>query len=234
MQRLSDSVQRKEPGVRRRSPWHTPNMTTYTATSEDEALARRAGVPLDVMLAIRANESGGSVRAVRFEPHVFHRRTGSRYLSEVPGSPREVSHVRSETNRAAFERARRYDEANAIGSTSWGAYQVLGDHLRRLYPDHPVEAFDANPEKVGREMFVEWMRRNPAARQAAQRRDIAALARRYNGSTRWAERVSAILSDIQRQGMTIAKTKAPYILGAVLLLGASGAFAVWSYLRSRS
>ena len=39
----------------------------------DAELAERAGIPLRILLAIRAVESGGRASAVRFEPHVFWR-----------------------------------------------------------------------------------------------------------------------------------------------------------------
>ena len=137
----------------------------------DQELAARAGIPLRILLAIRAVESGGSRSAVRFEPHVFHARTGSNptcrsspsrctttqiraaarpdYLSRVPWTPSgqagrpSVSLVGSETNRAAFERAFRVDPEAAVRSTSWGSFQVLGGHLLRVRGPEPAAAVAA-------------------------------------------------------------------------------------------
>ena len=137
----------------------------------DQELAESAGIPLRILLAIRAVESGGRTRAVRFEPHVFHARTGSNptcrnapsrcttaqiraaarpdYLSAIPWTPSgragrpSVSYVGSETNRAAFERAFRLDPAAAVRSTSWGEYQVLGGHLLSTQGGTPAQAVAA-------------------------------------------------------------------------------------------
>ena len=158
----------------------------------DQELADRAGIPLRILLAIRAVESGGSASAVRFEPHLFHRDTGGRFTrAQVPWTPApgrgSVSLTPSETNRAAFERAFRLEPRIAVTSSSWGAYQVLGRHLlavRGPDPDRAVAAFDADPVHVGEEMFLSWMRGNPAAQTAARAGDIARLAELYNGSQR--------------------------------------------------
>lgn len=166
----------------------------------DQELATRAGIPLRVLLAIRSVESGGNVRAVRFEPHVFHRETAGRFTTaQVPWTPGRgpVSLTPSETNRAAFERAFRLDPATAVRSTSWGLYQVLGGHLlavRGPTPARAVAAFDADPRGVGEEMFVSWMRGNPTASAAARAGDIERLAELYNGSQRWAQAVRRALA----------------------------------------
>lgn len=169
----------------------------------DQELATLAGIPLRILLAIRAVESSGNPRAVRFEPHLFHRDTSNRFTtSQVPWtrSRGPVSLVSSETNRAAFERAFRLDHVNAVTSTSWGPYQVLGGHLLSVRGPNPataVAAFDANPLPVGEEMFVSWMRsgnRGRDARAAANAGDIEALAELYNGSQRWAAAVRRALA----------------------------------------
>lgn len=170
----------------------------------DQELANLAGIPLRLLLAIRSVESAGRVRAVRFEPHLFHRLTSNRFsTSQVPwtrsGRPGKpaVSYVSSETNRAAFERAFRYDPDAAVKSSSWGSYQVLGGHLltvTRLTPARAVAAFDAEPERISREMFVSWMRANSNARRAANEGNIEALAEIYNGSQDWAAAVRRALT----------------------------------------
>ena len=169
----------------------------------NQQLADLAGIPLRILLAIRSVESSGNPRAVRFEPHLFHRDTSNIFTtSQVPWtrSRGPVSLVSSETNRAAFERAFRLDPVNAVTSTSWGPYQVLGGHLLSVRGPNPataVVAFDANPLPVGEEMFVSWMRsgdRGRDARAAANVGDIEALAELYNGSQRWAAAVRRALA----------------------------------------
>jgi hypothetical protein len=174
----------------------------------DQELADSAGIPLRILLAIRRVESAGSVRAVRFEPHKFHRDTGGRFTTaQVPYTPsgrptREaVSFVESETNRAAFERAFRLEPRVAVTSSSWGAYQVLGGHLLSVAgpdPARAVAAFDANPLSVSEAMFLSWFRGNDAAQRAARAGDIDALARLYNGRgwEPWAAAVRRALASL--------------------------------------
>lgn len=207
------------------------------ATAQQAELAQRAGIPLDVLLAIQRIESGANPRAVRFEPHVFHRKTGNRFVSVVPGAPGEVSRVREYTDRAAFERARRYDERAAIESTSWGLFQVLGGHLLRLYPSNPVSTFDSAPARVSAELLVSWFEGNQRAREAAQAYDIAELARRYNGSDRWRVRVTEALESIRREGVAVSPyvvDAAPFVgVGALVLAAGFAGWAFWRYRKSR-
>lgn len=153
----------------------------------DEELAREADIPLAMLRAIRAVESNGNPRAVRFEPHVFHRLSAHR-VPYTPG-PRGPSLVRAETNRAAFEHAFELDPSNAIRATSWGLFQVLGGHLLDLGGGNPMRAlilFDASPLETSHRLLVRWFRARPSAREAARALDFDALARAYNGSPRYA------------------------------------------------
>ena len=91
--------------------------------------------------------------------------------------------VRSETNKAAFERAFKINPDAAVRATSWGAGQVLGGHLISLYkdPESAVREFYSNPERVSRELIVQWLKSNPKAVIAANNLDFKELARLYNG-----------------------------------------------------
>lgn len=203
-----------------------------SAAPGDVELAAQADIPLDILLAIRQIESGANPRAVRFEPHVFHRKTSNRYVGTIPGNPGEVSRVRSYTDRAAFERARGHDERAAIESTSWGLFQVLGGHLLRKHPSNPVGAFDGNPEHVSKELLVSWFEGNPMAKAAAQRHDIEELARRYNGSTRWRDRVTEALERIRRDGIEVVDggfRVDPISAVGVAAVSVAAIFTGWAY-----
>lgn len=159
------------------------------------------GVPANVVAAIKQIESRNRPRLMRFEPHVFHRDTGERYLGEVPWtrSRGNVSLVASETNRAAFERAARLDYDAAVRASSWGSGQVLGGAGIRRYGSAEafVQAFDANSERVSDELMHDWFRARPQAVEAIQRRDWARLKILYNGTgaSPWLERFLAALGE---------------------------------------
>jgi hypothetical protein len=213
------------------------SLGTVRELPSDDALAAEAGIPVVVLRAIRSIESGGSPSAVRFEPHLFHRNTSGRYRSQVPFTPApgvSFSRTASETNRAAFERARQLDEPAAIRSTSWGLYQVLGGHLLRQYPSNPVAAFDANPADVSDRLLVSWFHASPRAQRAATSLRIMDLAQLYNGSTRWGERVAAA---VREQGVRVVMSVVEWApiaagVGAVAVLGA-GALTYYLIRRRR-
>lgn len=212
----------------------------------DAALAADAGISPPMVRAIRQIESGASSRAVRFEPHVFHRETGGRYRAQVPYTPgegRSASSVRTETNRAAFERAKQLDAAAAVRSTSWGSYQVLGGHLIRLFgsPTTGVSAFDSDPDTVSDRLLVAWMRANPPALAAARANNFAEFARRYNGPAYYVrhydQRLAAAFEAARREWAEVASLiGSPVgVTGGVVLgtltLAAAGLFAYWAWKR---
>lgn len=176
----------------------------------DATLAAQAGIPVAVMRAIKAIESSGNPRAVRFETRLFARDAGI----TVEGHSRD-----------AFERAFAIDPERAVTSTSWGLYQVLGRPLITLYgsPAAGVRAFDANPRDVSDRLLVEWFKSRPAARAAANNGDYRELARLYNGSSTspWYGRFMEALGAAGGVG------------GAGLTLAAAAGFAAWFYFRGR-
>jgi len=177
--------------------------------TSDSQLAQQAGVSVPVLQAIRIVESGGAVDRVRFEPHVFNRLTDNRYASQIPFTrdpQRGVSLRHSETNRDAFERAAEFDFANAVRSSSWGRYQVLGSHLLRLHPQDPVRAFDRAPATVSDQMLVSWFRSHPLAQAAANSCNISEFGFWYNGSrtSPWTQRFTAA---VEAQGGCVPTRK---------------------------
>jgi len=153
----------------------------------DEEIASRAGIPVPVLKAIRKVESNGKPSAVRFEPHLFHRKRPD-LADQIPytTSSRGYSLQSNETNRSALEHAISVHAETAIRSTSFGSYQVLGGHLLAAYPGDPKAAyksFNANPVEASDLMVASWFRDNPTARAAANSTppDFKKLARCYNG-----------------------------------------------------
>lgn len=156
----------------------------------DAELAAAAGIPVPVVRAIRAIESSGNPRAVRFEPHLFNRFTDSRFSSQIPYTGPGASRVRAETDRGAFTRAFALAPREAVRATSWGLYQVLGGHLLTMAatPAEAVSLFDADPSRTSDRLLIAWFNASPAAKRAANAGDYHTLAMRYNGSERWYER----------------------------------------------
>jgi hypothetical protein len=150
-------------------------------------VARKAGIPERVLAALQYVESRGSAKAVRFEPHLFHRKRPD-LAAQIPytKSKRGYSTTASETNRAALLHAISVDAETAIRSTSFGKYQVLGAYLLAAYggdPEKAYAAFEADPLGASNLMVAAWFKDNPKAREAANADpvDWTLLARCYNG-----------------------------------------------------
>ena len=147
------------------------------------SLAQQVGMKPAFLMAIMKIESAGNPSAIRFEPHLFNRKTSGAKVPFTQAPGKSFSLTSSETNRGAFDRAFAIDPDAAVRSTSWGLGQVLGGHLINLYrsPQRGVEAFYTDPNKVSMELIVEWLRDSPSAVSAANKEDFAGFARLYNG-----------------------------------------------------
>ena len=184
-------------------------------------VADRTGCPIRFLVGVRAVESGGNPRAIRFEPHIFQRhrselivtiprdtgpedghrqRIGIWKVGKIPytpgrahdGTPRSASSSREETDRLAFEAARKLDASGAVLSSSWGSYQQLGGSFPKALGTGPmtpllalaaVAAFDADPQGVSDKLLAAWLVSNPKALAAAKAGDVEEFVRRYNGGT---------------------------------------------------
>lgn len=103
----------------------------------------------------------------------------------TPGRTRAASAVRSETNRAAFERAYSIAPVRAVRATSWGAFQVLGWALLEgaRSPQEAVGTFDSAPDIVSDKLLATWCRAHPTAVRAAQHGDLTLWVHAYNGAS---------------------------------------------------
>jgi hypothetical protein len=149
-----------------------------------ESLSKETGIEPAFLMAILQQESGGNPSAIRFEPHLFNRKSSNGKVPFTPADGKTFSLISSETNKGAFERAYKIDADAAVRSSSWGLGQVLGGHLINLYgsPERGVQAFWSNPRKVSLELIIEWIKSNPRAVSAAKKKDFAGFAKIYNGS----------------------------------------------------
>lgn len=164
-----------------------------------------------------------------------------------------ASLVSSETNRAAFDRARRVNTEAAIKATSWGLYQVLGEHLLNAFPGSadPVAAFFADPLSTSDRMLISWFHSRPPAAAAARATppDFRALAELYNGSEEWGTNVArafargdmgvvvrsasrVVAEATAKVAETVSEHPASAALGITLLAGGA-AFAWWAYSKRK-
>ena len=160
-------------------------------THAQQQAANKLGVEYQVIQAIEAVESGGNPSAVRFEPHIWHKKYSEfgvsvadrDLMSFTPNSDVPFSKVASETNEAAFNRALEINPALAVHSTSFGLYQVMGYNFAdyKTTAKQKVEGFRADPELVSYGLLLKWFEGNPKAKQAAKDKDFMLLAKYYNG-----------------------------------------------------
>jgi hypothetical protein len=134
----------------------------------------------------------------------------------------------------------------AIKATSWGLYQVLGEHLLNAFPGSadPVAAFYADPLDTSNRMLISWFRSRPAAVAAARATppNFGDLAEIYNGSVAWGTNVARAFargdmgvvrsSVVRAVTETVAEHPVPVTLGVIAFVGAAG-FAWWAYSKRR-
>jgi hypothetical protein len=151
-----------------------------------QRLSAATGLATPVLYAIANVESGGNDAAMRFEPHKFlaarpDLKGRIPYTPKGPGKP--WSNVKSETNRAAFDKAYALDPKAAIEASSWGRFQVMGWALLKDAPEPAVAMarFDKDPAAVSDALLKHWMDRNPQAKAAAAAKNWTEFARIYNG-----------------------------------------------------
>jgi hypothetical protein len=193
--------------------------TCQTGRVSLQDVADRTGCPIRFLVGVRAVESGGNPRAVRFEPHIFQRHRSELVVEiardtsveeahpqriaawkegKIPytpgrmrdGKPRAASSSREETDRTAFEVARKLDAVAAVVSSSWGSYQQLGGSFPKALnvsmttavdANAVVARFDADPPGVSDKLLAAWLVANPKALAAAKAGDVEEFVRRYNG-----------------------------------------------------
>ncbi|MBI1207263.1 MAG: DUF3380 domain-containing protein [Azospirillum sp.] len=165
------------------------------ASADYLAAAKRLGVDVAVIRAIDIVETGGRsgfTEAGRlrclYEPHLFHRLTQGRYSAGHPdlSYPHwRRGHYGTQADIVArIEAAASLDSEAALGATSWGRFQVLGLHHRRLGYDTAgdlVEAFRRS-EACHLDGFVAFSEGVDGLVAAMRGHDWAGIALRYNGS----------------------------------------------------
>ena len=155
-------------------------------------VAKRLNIDIEVIQAIAQVESGGKKGIVmRFEAHLFHRNASATEKAKVPYThpgpdvDGTYSRVKSESDVNAFNRAYAVNKKIAIQSTSFGAYQVLGQTLLDSFgpdPDRALQAYYDDPDGVAYILLEGWFKKaGGAVKKAAQEKDFVRFAQTYNG-----------------------------------------------------
>lgn len=168
----------------------------------DPADYRRAATRLDVpvahVMAMAAVESAGEtlwivgnrlVPPVRFEAHWFGKLTDYRFndvhpdLSCVAWNPDLAAGTKAGAWQQ-LQRARALDEDAANQATSWGAFQVMGFHWKRLdfaSVQAFVDSMTSNGDDGQMDAFVEFVEADPALHASLRIGAWLDVERRYNG-----------------------------------------------------
>lgn len=126
---------------------------------------------------------GGKVK-VRFEPHVFNKR--SAHKMPFTNNGRGFSSKAAETNRAAFEKALELDPKAALESTSFGKYQIMGFNWKRCATSLDEFYEKMQTEEGQDECFIKFVNSNKYLREILNKETITKedcyrFAKIYNG-----------------------------------------------------
>lgn len=177
----------------------SPNTTLKSLTDEDFQWA--AGFLQDDVASVKAVREveaplGGFLAdgrvTILFERHVMYRQLAANGINPDPFTASQPDIVNKKTGgylgKAAeykrLETAKLIDEASALESCSWGAYQIMGYHWK-LLGFTSIYAFVDKMKESERgqlECFVKFIKANPVLLKAIRQDDWVTFARYYNGS----------------------------------------------------
>lgn len=154
--------------------------------------ADKLGAPVSRVKAFAKVEAAGATHwkdgrpPILFEAHWFAKLTDHRFNDSHP-------HISSPSwNRALYKggpaeydrlaEARALDESAALQSASWGAFQIMGFHFRRLGYPNPL-AFTMDMQTASGQMaaFVRFIEADPRLLKAFRAGDYGTLETIYNG-----------------------------------------------------
>lgn len=183
-----------------------PKTRQALAATEDPRRLRQADIEraadaleaeVAAVLAINEIESRGEGflpdgrPVILFERHIMRRRLvahgqdATRWADAFPDvvSPRSGGYAGGADEWPRLGLAWAIHPEAAIESASWGLFQIMGFHWRRLGYVSPGAFLDAMRESEGQQLaaFVAFIQAEPALHRALQRLDWPTVARLYNG-----------------------------------------------------
>jgi hypothetical protein len=137
--------------------------------------------------AFREYKGLGIFPTLRFEPHWFNK-----YEKKSPmpftNNGKGFSSLVSETNHVAFIKASKININAAIKGTSFGKFQIMGFHFKKLGFKNPEEFLESMKSLEGQyDAFIRFIMsnkrlRNVITKDIPTRTDFEVFARAYNGS----------------------------------------------------
>ncbi|MGQ5524544.1 N-acetylmuramidase family protein [Chitinimonas sp. PSY-7] len=175
-------------------------LTTKTRNLSQADIQRAAamlGVPVAIVQAINEVESQGTgflldgQPKILYERHVMYRllkqvgKDADALAQQYPQlvNPMPGGYLGGEREHERLAQAKTIDKDCAIGACSWGRFQIMGYHWRRLgYPSATEFAnLMAENEFNQLDAFVAYLLADPKAMAALQAKNWAMFARLYNG-----------------------------------------------------
>jgi len=167
---------------------------TGLTEADFQSAADQLGVDVATVKAIAEVESAragflpSGDPSILFEAHIFGSWTGDVYNDSHPtlstatrdpslyGAPGQNQHDR-------LEAAMGLDEAAALRSASWGAFQIMGFNHEAAGYDNVYDFVTAMRESESNQLdaFVSFVQSHPGMVQALQSQDWASFASQYNG-----------------------------------------------------
>lgn len=156
--------------------------------------AAALGVPAERFYGVMAAESGGKPYSdvgavvIRFEPHVFLRRSGATVLLPGMSAPTSEEGRRRHGGQAAewdaFRRAWEINPEAAAASTSYGVGQIMGFNFGTTgYPSAVAMYNDVVQRPMAQfDVFVNFIRNSPRIYSALAAGDYPTFVRYYNGA----------------------------------------------------
>lgn len=118
----------------------------------------------------------------RFEPHVFYRRTNGRYgISDISQQNWSPKNYKISTY-VLFEKAYKINPEEAIKSTSWGMFQIMGFNFRLTGYENINEFYNTmhRSENDQLTMFVNFIK-NSKLDEFLRKKEWEKFAQAYNG-----------------------------------------------------
>lgn len=175
----------------------TPADPRFLTQADLEDAAHSLGVPVAAVMAVNEVESRGSGffntgdPVILYERHIMRRRLKKAGIDPTPWirqcpdivNTRTGGYVGGVAEYRRLAKARDIHEDSALESCSWGAFQIMGFHWKRLGYKSVTAMVAAMQASEGNQLkaFVSFIKADSVLWNALKDQNWAGFARRYNG-----------------------------------------------------